>query len=105
MDTLNKQQIEQIIGAYKQMSDSIREQDIQTALSMCDANFMDLDIDRYCKKVMGLNINLLDIDRIIFGRAYHLYPTPYGMVNRFGKHPLSSLADRIEILTNYLNQQ
>jgi hypothetical protein len=105
MDTLNKQQIKQIIGAYEQMSESIREQDIQTALAMCDANFMDLDIDRYCKKVMGLNINLLDIDAIIFGRAYHLYPTPYGMVNRFGKHPYDALVDRINILTNYLNKQ
>ena len=103
MDTLNKQQIEIVLEAYKKMAESIREQDKETALSMCDANFMDLDIDRYCKKVMGLNINLLDIDAIIFGRAYHLYPTPYGMVNRYGKHPLSSLADRINILTKYIN--
>lgn len=105
MDTLNKQQIRQVIEAYKKMAKRIESAHKDTALEMCDENFMDLDIDRYCKKVMGLDINLLDIDAIIFGRAYHLYPTPYGMVNRFGKHPLSSLADRIEILTNYLNKQ
>lgn len=105
MDTLNKQQIENVLNAYKKMAKSIESADKITALEMCDANFMDLDIDRYCKKVMGLNINLLDIDSIIFGRAYHLYPTPYGMVHRFGKHPKDALVDRIVILTNYLNQQ
>jgi hypothetical protein len=86
------------------MAKSIESENTDTALEMCDANFMDLDIDRYCKKVMGLNINLLDIDAIIFGRAYHLYPTPYGMVNKFGKHPLSALMDRINILTKYINE-
>jgi hypothetical protein len=104
MDTLNKQQIENVLNAYKKMAKSIESADKITALEMCDANFMDLDIDRYCKKVMGLNINLLDIDAIIFGRAYHLYPTPYGMVNKFGKHPLPSLMDRINILTKYINE-
>lgn len=105
MDTLNKQQISQVIEAYKKMAKRIESAHKDTALEMCDENFMDLDIDRYCKKVMGLNINLLDIDAIIFGRAYHLYPTPYGMVHRFGKHPKDALVDRIVILTKYLNEQ